>query len=310
MVVDTVERLGARSITVEPQEKVGVRVGSLGEQGDIFEAAQIVESGGIVAAQVYGVFGIWGDGSNPRIFDDMEKIKGDTDQTKPYSAMMFSADVANYVDRPRLHPSLSALFDEPNRLSDAVGTMLHLRLPLKPDAVDHVPGRMRSYQDGAWVIHNLDPSGHPIARFINELNRRGILFPAVTTLNEHLQPENTTLEGAQQTLAKADSSAQKVALVLTDPTYRAYSHAEHQVQGSLVVVDTINAKIVRHGFVPAELASLLLQAQLNVQGATEGHYPVDSELDMLIERAHVHSYSPQQIRLLIHNFIEGSVRFR
>lgn len=275
------------------------QIGSLENLADIDQAVTHIKNGGIVAAQVHGVFGIWTNGIDNAALDKILAVKGETNTSRPFSTMRFSRQLAELVDLDTVHPSLQPLLRNPEQLETSIGTLVHLRVPLKDEVVERIPARLRSEQNGRQIMHNLDPSGHPVSDFISSLNDAGIEHVALTTLNTHGAPEITQLDQAIEFCERLEG---QIPLLLIDPTY-----GNEAVKGSMVIVDATTAKVYREGFIPSDLVKLLLQVPLDDTKAIEAKYPQAAEFGVLLQYAAQHGYLPQYIAELARQLIQGKV---
>lgn len=235
-----------------PDNRIGtelIRLGSLEDPIALREATRIIRDGGVVAVQVYGVFGIFCDGANDEALDLTLRIKDQSpSQERPFSNMRFSSTLADQIDSSKVNAGAAHLCKDLSLTGRVLGSLVHLRWPIRNEAADEIPRRLRSQLDDTWIIHNLDPSGHPVSALIAGLNDVGVTDVAVTTLNAHGQDEISNRADA-----KAFCSEHGIQLLLTDP-----SHENEEVKGSFPIFDTMSGKILRHGILPESLVATLL----------------------------------------------------
>lgn len=279
-----------------------VNYGSLEKTGDLRQAVNIILSGGIVAAQVRGVYGLWCNGDNQAALDLILNAKGEFGQKRPFSIMMFSRNIFPLVDNSAIHPCLQHLAKDPTITDQIVGCLLHLRLPLKKEAAKKLPRMLQSEINGRPVVHNLSPARHPISGLIRRLNFEGVKHVALTTLNIGGQPESTTLEEVESFCSAHQGQPWAIPLVLRDPFF----DPNTQFKGSLTIVDTRTASIYRDGNLPRELANALLGVTLNTEGMLERKFPTSPGLSQILADALESGCNPALLADLIRNFTHPS----
>jgi tRNA A37 threonylcarbamoyladenosine synthetase subunit TsaC/SUA5/YrdC len=285
--------------------KTNCTIGSLLNVRDINESVGIIKRGGIVIAQLGGVFGMFADGQNRDALDTILTAKQISDKNRPFSTMMFYKDIIKYVDLSLVHRELYKTLSNGQDLAKLIGTLIHLRLPLRHDLVHEIPTSMRNLSDDVWIIHSLDPSGRPIENFIRQLNVNGIKFVAVTTLNKHGEPEITTWEEAIEFSSAFIRFPHAEPIHLKDPTYKRKS-----VKGSLTIVDTMYKSIVREGFVPTELVEAIFGVTFSKDAVKHVKHNQSQGLHALISLVEKQHIEPEFVRDLILNYISGNVRVR
>ncbi|TSC87705.1 MAG: hypothetical protein G01um101416_385 [Microgenomates group bacterium Gr01-1014_16] len=280
-----------------------VNYGSLNNPVDLQAGVEIITSGGIVAAQVRGVFGLWGDGNNPNALELILRAKNEIGMpNRKFSAMMFSPNIFPLVDKSAIHPDLKYLADDPQLTDQIVGCLLHLRLPLKPEAVELLPDELRSENNGRFIVHNLSPAGHPISGLIRRLNDAGVAHIALTTLNFSGHPEITNLREVTNFCAAHVDQRWAIKLVLRDPNFDPNTH----FKGSLTIVDTRTASVYRDGNILPELASALLSTNLNTEEMIEKKYSAAPGLSQILAEALERGYKPIFLANLIRKFTQIS----
>jgi tRNA A37 threonylcarbamoyladenosine synthetase subunit TsaC/SUA5/YrdC len=281
-----------------------LRIGSLLNPVDLADSVQIIKQGGVVVAELGGVIGMFADGTNVQALNKILTAKQIPDKNRPFSAMIFYTDVIRYIDLSLIHPELKSLLSKPEGMAELVGTLIHLRIPLRNDLIREIPLSMRNQSGNNWIMHALDPTGRPMENFTRNLNSSGINFLAVTTLNKHGEPEITNWNEAitfSQTFAR---STYAVSLHLTDPTYKRKS-----VKGSLTIVDTMQKTIAREGFVPTELVEAIFGMSFNKTKAKQVKYRQAPGFIHLKQHLTNNQVLPADVRKIILGYITGKVRF-
>ena len=237
-----------------PEKRMQTYVGTLESDRDIDQAVDIIKTGGIVAAQMWGVYGLWVDGANleavNRLHDEIKLTPPEKDRT--LTTMMDSKDLEPFIDYDAIHPSLQPLFSDLEGLQKRVGALLHLRIPLVEGAVEkyNIPHTVYKSDGSRNLIQNLDPYGHEFMyNFIKQLNHSGTQFVAVTSMNRsRVMPEITSLDEAQHF-----SNETKIPILLKDPLHR-----RRKIKGSFTIVHAGDLKAEREGSISIELANSLL----------------------------------------------------
>jgi tRNA A37 threonylcarbamoyladenosine synthetase subunit TsaC/SUA5/YrdC len=284
--------------------KKQVGIGSLINRSDIQKSVGIIKNGGVVVVQMGGVIGMFADGTNRPALEKILTAKEISDKNRPFSAMMFYTEVVKYIDLKSIHADLQPLLINQDRMKNLIGSLIHLRLPLKTEIVNQIPQSMRSQTGEKWIMHNLDPTGRPIENFVRALNNNGVPFVAVTTLNRHGEPEITDWKEAIAFCQTFAHLPHAVSLHLADPTYKRKS-----IKGSLTIVDTINKTIAREGFVPTEIVEAILGVTFNRTDAKKVKHKQAHGFTQLNYHLQNQKVAPEKVRELIIQYISGKVRF-
>jgi len=279
-----------------------VNYGSLNNPEDLQKGVEIVASGGIVAAQVRGVYGLWCNGGNSNALELILRAKNEHGKPRKFSTMMFSPNIIPLVDQAAIHPDLQYLVKDPRLTDQIIGCLLHLRLPLKPEAAEILPEALRSEDNGRFIVHNLSPARHPISGLIRRLNFEGVKHVALTTLNIGGHPESTTLEEVESFCSAHQGQPWAIPLVLRDPFF----DPNTQFKGSLTIVDTRTASIYRDGNLPRELANALLGVTLNTEEMLEKKFPTSPGLSRILAASLENGCSPVLLAGLIRSFTHPS----
>lgn len=275
-------------------------IGSLNEPHDVSLAAEHVQRGDPVAFQVGGVFGLMVDGAHQEAIEAVLRLKEDK-QGRKFSGMLKTQRFLSYVDHNRVHPGVVALLDDPTKFDETIAQICHIRAPITPKAVADLPPSMVSYEGVTPYLHNLDVGGHPLDRLNIELERCGVFYRGVTTLNRHKrEPEITEVKAAVE-FCTDESRKGQISLLLTDPTPR-----RPKVRGSFPIVDLThrdNGKLAgkRHGRIPFSLVGKIIGVEIDVSGAEPAAYEQDDFSSLLRE-----DRSPQELRSLAIAFMSQS----
>lgn len=244
-----------------------LKVGSLGNPEDVTNAVDIIVNGGVVAAQIWGVFGLWMRADNVDAIQEALRVKGDRNQEKKLSVMMFSHQLLPLVDREAIHPALQPFFTNSEAFRSQIGSLFHVRVPIRSDRATELPSAVVSLGDNQKAyLHNLDPSDHPLmSNFIHQLQEADIPYVAVTSLNDHSAGEPEITDPYR---AKTFCQARGISLLLTDPL-----PTRPEVHGSFAIVDCENSVALRDGVVPIAVISAILNTPLMTKDTAQANYP-------------------------------------
>lgn len=253
-------------------------VGSLALSNDVENAVDTIQSGGFVAVQYYGVFIMFFAAANLDARRETLRVKNEEDTGKPLSSISFSNYVFPSVDLDVIQqPAAKALLSDVSMFQQALGTMSHLRLPIKESAVDaEIPSHMVSRKNGIAYVQNLDPYGNIyFAKFARKLNDAGVQLLAATSLNMQGEPEICDLADAKQFCQQRG-----VKTLLCDPLY-----AYPETHGSFPVIDLAEYTAIRDGFIPIGLVEKLLGINLDQTQMQPSKFPHSPVLATLCDRS-------------------------
>ena len=240
---------------------------SLANPIDVQSAVEAIAAGGYIAVQYHSVFIMIFAGESAAARKDILRVKNEDDTSKPLSSISFSDHIFSSVDLALVRqPAARVLLGDIPQLQRTLGTMCHLRLPLKKSAVGAaVPTHMVSLRDGIPYVQNLDPSGNLLfTNLSHEVNARDVRLIAASSLN--LQGEDEICDLSE---AVRFCEERGVRQLLHDPLY-----AQHEVKGSFPVIDPGDGIAIRDGHIPMGLVEKLTGLELdktNIQPAKHAH---------------------------------------
>ncbi len=250
------------------------KFGSLANPIDVQHAVDAIVSGGYVSVQYHGVFIMVFSAINLLARRETLRVKNEEDTGKPLSSISFSSHIFPSVDLEHIRqPAVKGLLGDVSQFQKTLGTICHLRLPLKESAVDaEIPSHMVSFKDSVPYVQNLDPYGNLLfANFSRELNVAGIQLIAATSLN--LQGESEICDLSE---AKRFCQQRSVPYLLHDPLY-----ARPEVRGSFPVIDLESDTAIRDGHVPIQLVEKIIGTSLNKTDMQPSqHSPAQHFLDL------------------------------
>ncbi len=268
--------------------------GSLANPIDVQNSAEAIAAGGYVAIQYHGVFIMVFSGVNLDARHATLRVKNEDDSGKPLSSISYSQYVFPSVDMELVQQSdIRELLSNVHRFQRTMGTMCHLRLPLKRGAVGaEIPSHMVSLKDGTPYVQNLDPSGNLLfANFSHDVNDMGVHLIAASSLN--LQGEEEICDLPE---AKRFCEERGVPYLLHDPLY-----ARSEVKGSFPVIDPVDGSALRDGHIPMQLIENLLGVALNKTNLQPAKHPHARQLLEMCDQPLMGS----QLRESILNYLYG-----
>jgi hypothetical protein len=240
--------------------------GSLANPIDVQNAVDAIVSGGYVSVQYHGVFIMVFSGVNLMARHEALRVKNEEDTGKPLSSISFSSHIFPSVDLELIQqPATKGLLSDISQFQKTLGTICHVRLPLKESAVDaEIPSNMVSLKNSVPYVQNLDPYGNLLfANFSRELNIAGVQLIAATSLN--LQGESEICDLSE---AKRFCRQRSIPYLLHDPLY-----VRPEVRGSFPVIDLESGKAIRDGHVPIQLVEKIIGTDLDKTDMQPSKHP-------------------------------------
>jgi tRNA A37 threonylcarbamoyladenosine synthetase subunit TsaC/SUA5/YrdC len=213
-------------------------------------ATELVATGDVIGASFGSVYGLVADGMRPDLAAVMDAIKGQRRQGRPLSVCLPAALLSQLIDPVELHPSIRSWALDGEGLARTLSSLALLRVPIREVIARELPAHLLSYVDGVPYLQSLDPTGMPGLRdFMDRLWTRGIMFPAITSMNASGQPE--IVEFAEAALFSR--AVGLPALVDAPQSPRA--------KGSLTILELgpDGVRAVRHGTVPVAVLQRVVE---------------------------------------------------
>jgi len=230
-------------------------------------AGDLVLQGEAIGTYNRGVCAIWGDGDNPLFPARVAQIKGEKRGERPLAASLRTSTFVDMIDPTKISPDLHELFLKADELAKRTSSLCFIRAPITEAAAAKLPPAMisRSSADGTPIIQNWDPEGHePTLLLLEQLYKKGVEYPAVTSMNVSGTPELVTEEDGI-----AFSKKTNIPLFLTDP------RDPKKVKGSYTIVGIHQQgiELVRDGNIPASLIEQLLGIPIDTSHARAPSHP-------------------------------------
>lgn len=242
-------------------------------------AASLVLRGEPIGTYNRGVCAIWGDGANSLFPGKVAQIKGEKRGERPLAASLRTSTFVEMIDPEKISPNLHDLFLKADDLAARTSSLCFLRAPITEAAAAKLPPAMVSYSaDGVPILQNWDPEGHePTLLLLEEIYKKGVKYPAVTSMNRSGTPELVTEE-----TGIAFSETAGIPLFLTDP------RDPKRVQGSYTIVGIHQdgLELVRDGNIPAKLIERLLGTPIDTSRAKAPSHPQIAFPEDLLTQKH------------------------
>jgi tRNA A37 threonylcarbamoyladenosine synthetase subunit TsaC/SUA5/YrdC len=221
-------------------------IGTIYSRQDVNRAVDLIKSENVISAQMFGVYGLWANAESKKAVEKIQKIKNS--QSKTLSLVGFSKDIYMHIHKQSVHPKIKKFFDSSETISLHIGSLLHLRMPIKKSSKNVLPISVVGVEQHGMTIQNLDPYGHyGISNLIKKLNVSGVKYVAVTSLNH----SGISYEITDKQEAEAFVKNKNIPLLLHDTKHTG------KVKGSFTIVDVSSLRVVREGHIPTELVNIL-----------------------------------------------------
>jgi tRNA A37 threonylcarbamoyladenosine synthetase subunit TsaC/SUA5/YrdC len=247
-------------------------VGELDNRHHQEEAALYMIDDGLPTAVYNGtVYGLWGNGNDPRFFERMLDVKGRSADAA-VALTLDSASFGELVATDKLDAHAEALIKNPAELAERLGGIAFVRCAAREDQVlshDLPKNVISHHRTQGLVVQNYDPYGKEgLASFLHLAEQRaqqqGLEFlPVVTSLNASGDPEIIAPEQAKQFVEH-----HKLPLLDAEaPPERATGSY------SIVEFDDTGVHIVRPGSVSTEVLELLLDTEITPSSSMRERKP-------------------------------------
>lgn len=268
----------------------------------------------LIIAQLYGVFGIWLNGEDEEAAVWARQLKKDLSTSKKFSSMMFSSDFFPMVNADVILPSLKHWFsndineEKVNEIRNLIGTMFHIRAPIKLNYIKKIPSTMLGTDGEHSIMHNLDPHNHPISNLIKKAKEKEIKFVAISSLNAHEEKEIVDFDKAYA----YSSLSEHVGMIFKDHT-----HKRQDIQGSFSIVDIKNyqqdgeqpiGRVIREGWMKSELIEKMLNVRFDTVHMKQTKYPHSSFILSLLSSGLEGKELKDAIALYLEGVKESEIR--
>ena len=229
-------------------------------------AAAQVTNGAVIGASFATVYGLIGDGHSAVLGEQVAQIKGQTRMGKPLSVCLPARRFSQLLDPAQIHPEVRGLALDGHALSRTLSSLAFVRAPIRASVAQDLPEDLVSYVEGTPHLQSLDPGGLPGVRsLMSHLWRRGISYPAITSMNRSGEPEIVTHAEAVEFATTHHLGA------LFAPPRRSVQRA----RGSFTILEIgpFGLRAARHGVLPVEVLQRLVVPRIDDALTQEADFP-------------------------------------
>ena len=235
------------------------------KERDRRRAAAMVANGEVVGASFGTVYGLVGDGHSLDLGTKVAAIKGHQRLGRPLSVCLPESRFSRLLDPAQIHPAVRGMALDGHALSRTLSSLAFVRAPIRTSVAQDLPAHLVSINDGVPYLQSLDPGGLPGARNLMRLLwRRGVHFPAISSMNASGEPEFVNYSRA---LTFCNDYGLAVLL-------RPKSQIQ-QAQGSFSILEVgpHGLRAARHGVIPVPVLQRLVEPLIDDTLAQVGDYP-------------------------------------
>lgn len=241
-------------------------LGSIHNPSSLKKALFVLKKGEAIGVFNRGVCAIWGDGGNPKFYEEVIRIKGEKRGERPLATSLKTEEFQSLIDKNNIPAFLHNIFLDPKKLVLRTGSLCFIRAPIKKEIGEKLPPHLVSKSsNGVYEMQNWDPYGHdPVNKFLDLMVKNDIKYPAVTSMNISGEPEIVDQE-------KGIEFAKKVGMkmFLTD------EKDTGRVKGSFTIISISKdgLQLTRDGHIPGQVFNHLLENVLDVSNSIPAKFP-------------------------------------
>ena len=238
---------------------------SFSSRRDRDQAVNQITEGAVIGASFGTVYGLIGDGHATALGDKVALIKGQKRMGKPLSVCLPARQFSQLLDPAQIHPEVRGLALDGHALSRTLSSLAFVRAPIRAAAAEDLPEDLVSYVGGIPHLQSLDPGGLPGVRsLMSHLWRRGISYPAITSMKRSGEPEIVTYAEA---LAFATTHQLGAFFVPGRGVQRA--------RGSFTILEIgpFGLRAARHGVIPTEVLQRLVVPRIDDTITQQADFP-------------------------------------
>jgi hypothetical protein len=255
------------------------------------KAAELIAQGKPVGIFNRGVCAIWGDAQNEDFIESVALIKGEERRGRPLGASLPSDKMVSYINFDLISQDLRSLFLDATELSQRLGSLCFIRIPITEEAAGKLPSSLVSRDNGIPILQNWDPYGHfPTADLIRRVMSKGVDFPGCTSMNPSGVPEFVDQKEGEKFSAEKD-----IPMFLEDPSDPGITKGSY----SIISVGNDGAKLIRDGNVPGNVINKVL-GSLDMTNASLAKHPQPNIPEGIL--AHE---NPRLVRAAIIFYLQG-----
>lgn len=267
-------------------------VGSILNLSDQEYAADLIRAGQVVGVFNRGVCALWFDGGNSQAINEVLRIKGERRLGRPISLTLSLEEFVPMIDFSVLPQSISDLLNDPN-VKHRIGSLCFIRAPIKPEYHGKIPDQAKSLsEEGYCLIQNWDSFGHDATEaFLEEVRKRGVIHPAVTSMNTSGSPEIVDqLEGEEFCRENG------IKFYLKDPD----ANPDHVGSYTIFSINQHGITLERDGNIPGRLFEHIFDIPIDTANYKPSKHPQLEFPEQLLQ-----TLPPDKIRQAILMFVAG-----
>jgi hypothetical protein len=225
----------------------------------------MVANGEVVGASFGTVYGLVGDGHSLGLGTKVAAIKGHQRLGRPLSVCLPESRFSRLLDPAQIHPAVRGMALDGHALSQTLSSLAFVRAPIRTSVAQDLPAHLVSINDGVPYRQSLDPGGLPGARNLMRLLwRRGVHFPAISSMNASGEPEIVNYSRALTFCNDYGLAA----------LLRPKSQIQ-QAQGSFSILEVgpHGLRAARHGVIPVPVLQRLVEPLIDDALTQVGDYP-------------------------------------
>lgn len=241
-------------------------LGSIHDLKDVKKAISLLKKGEAIGVFNRGVCAVWGDGGNPKFYEEIIRIKGEKRGERPLATSMKSEEFLPLIDKTKIPNFLHRIILDPKEFVLRTGSLCFIRAPITKDVGEKLPSWIVSKDNnGNYEMQNWEPYGHDaINELINLMVKNGIKYPSVTSMNVSGNPEIVDQEEGIEFSKKTG-----IKMFLKD------ENDPGKVKGSFTIISMSEdgLHLTRDGHIPGHVFNQLLENLLDVSNSIPAKFP-------------------------------------
>lgn len=272
---------------------MSTKVGSIHNSEDRKLAAKLISDGEIVGVFNRGVNALWINGDDLKSVSKINHIKGEKRIGRPIALTIGFENLIKMIDLKKLSKDVLRFLKFSRNLKKELGSLCFLRVPIKKAYAWELPVSALHVDDkGTIWLQNWDPHGHDSSeKLISDAQKRGVKFPAVTSMNISGEPEIVDQDKAEEFCRK-----NSITCYLRDPDV----HPELVGSYTIITFSKKGIELTRDGNIPGKIIEPIFKNKLISDNTKKSNYPQRDFPLHLIEKL-----NSSGIRIAILLYLEG-----
>lgn len=268
-------------------------IGSIHNFEDRKLAAKLISDGEVVGVFNRGVNALWINGDDPESVSKINRIKGEKRIGRPIALTVGFENLTKMIDLKKLSKDVLRFLKLSRNLKKELGSLCFLRVPIKKAYAMELPvSALHVDSKGTIWLQNWDPHGHDSSEsLISDAQKRGVKFPAVTSMNISGEPEIV-----DQDIAKEFCRINSIPCYLRDPD----AHPELVGSYTIITFSKKGIELTRDGNIPGKIIEPIFKNKLISDNTKKSNYPQRDFPLHLVEKL-----NPSGIRTAILLYLEG-----